>query len=51
MQFVDRKTGLAGLYSGQVIPPGDAKVAALQRKWEAGIIEKYRQSKSVSARI
>ncbi|KAF2854369.1 beta-lactamase/transpeptidase-like protein [Plenodomus tracheiphilus IPT5] len=35
--WCDRKTGICGLYAGQVWPPGDAKVAELNEKFEEGI--------------
>jgi hypothetical protein len=35
--WVDPKVGICGLYAGQVLPPGDAKCAALMRKFEEGI--------------
>ncbi|KAF2128336.1 beta-lactamase/transpeptidase-like protein [Dothidotthia symphoricarpi CBS 119687] len=41
--WVDLKTGLCGLYAGQVLPPGDAKCAALTRKFQEGIYEMYKQ--------
>lgn len=43
--WVDRKAGLCGIYAGQVIPPGDAKVCDLQRKFEAGMYAKLAQEK------
>ncbi|KAJ4353082.1 hypothetical protein N0V95_003677 [Ascochyta clinopodiicola] len=49
--WVDRKTGLCGLYAGQVVPTGDAKCAALNRRFEAAIYEKYSQDKNGSARL
>ncbi|KAF9694899.1 hypothetical protein EKO04_006903 [Ascochyta lentis] len=49
--WVDRKTGLCGLYAGQVVPTGDAKCAALDRQFEAGIYELYKQSGLVSPRL
>ncbi|KAL1650658.1 hypothetical protein SLS61_005910 [Didymella pomorum] len=42
--WVDRKTGICGLYAGQVLPTGDAKIAALDRSFEAGIYEQYKQT-------
>lgn len=39
--WCDRKTGLCGLYAGQVWPPGDAKVAVLNRKFEDAMYEQY----------
>jgi hypothetical protein len=51
IQFCDRKTGLCGLYSGQVLPTGDAKIAVLQRKFEAGVYELYNKSRNVSPRL
>jgi hypothetical protein len=44
-QFVDRKSDLCGLYAGQVLPTGDAKIAALVRKFEEGM---YRARQKVS---
>ncbi|KAF2639027.1 beta-lactamase/transpeptidase-like protein [Massarina eburnea CBS 473.64] len=44
--FLDRKTGLCGLYASQVLPTGDATIAALARKFEAGMYELYGKSKS-----
>lgn len=35
--WCDRKTGLCGLFAGQVWPPGDAKVLAVNLKFEEGI--------------
>ncbi|KAF2630465.1 beta-lactamase/transpeptidase-like protein [Macroventuria anomochaeta] len=49
--WVDRRTGLCGLYAGQVIPTGDAKCAALDRSFEAGMYEKYEQSGLVNPRF
>jgi hypothetical protein len=48
IQFVDRKTGLAGLYAGQVLPPGDAKCTAMIRKFEDGIYAQYAKKQYVS---
>ncbi|KAF2999277.1 hypothetical protein E8E13_003874 [Curvularia kusanoi] len=42
--WVDPKTGLCGLYATQVVPTGDAKCAALNRKFEVAMYEKYQQS-------
>ncbi|KAL1793726.1 hypothetical protein ACET3X_008708 [Alternaria dauci] len=45
--WIDRKTGICGIYGGQVVPPGDPKCAALTRKWEEGVyglFEKHRQN-------
>ena len=50
-QWVDRKTGLCGLYAGQVIPPGDAKCAALTTKFEQAMYEQYKQKQAVSSRL
>jgi len=47
--WIDRKTGLAGVYAGQVVPPGDLISGNLMRKWEEGcyeMFEKHRESKS-----
>jgi hypothetical protein len=49
-QFVDRKSDLCGLYAGQVLPTGDAKIAALVRKFEEGMY-KARQKVSGSSRL
>ncbi|RAR14327.1 beta-lactamase/transpeptidase-like protein [Stemphylium lycopersici] len=43
--WVDRKTGLCGLYAGQVVPPGDPTVAALNRKFEAFMYEMLEKEK------
>ncbi|KAH7087523.1 beta-lactamase/transpeptidase-like protein [Paraphoma chrysanthemicola] len=43
--WVDRKAGLCGLYAGQVVPPGDAVCAALNRKFEAEMYRQYAASK------
>ncbi len=43
-QWIDRKTGLCGLYAGQVMPTGDSKCAALNRAFEAAMYEMYKQS-------
>jgi hypothetical protein len=43
--WIDRKAGLCGLYAGQVVPPGDAKCAALTRKWEEGVYGLYEKHK------
>ena len=51
LQWIDRKTGLCGLYATQVVPTGDAKCAALDRKFEEAMYEKYKQSGSVSPRL
>ncbi|KAF2474095.1 beta-lactamase/transpeptidase-like protein [Lindgomyces ingoldianus] len=40
--FCDRKTGLAGLYAGQVVPPGDAKCAGFTRMFEDAMYERYK---------
>ncbi|KAI3332442.1 beta-lactamase/transpeptidase-like protein [Xylariaceae sp. AK1471] len=37
--FVDRRSGLCGLYAGQLYPPGDAKVAEFCGMFEQGIYE------------
>ncbi|KAJ4988663.1 Acyltransferase LovD 2 [Stagonosporopsis vannaccii] len=42
--WVDRKTGLCGLYAGQVLPTGDAKCAALDRSFEVAMYEQYKRS-------
>ncbi|KAH7345876.1 beta-lactamase/transpeptidase-like protein [Pyrenochaeta sp. MPI-SDFR-AT-0127] len=44
--WVDRKTGLCGLYAGQVLPPGDAKCAALNRKFEEAMYERYAKGRA-----
>ncbi|KAI4681346.1 uncharacterized protein J4E84_007582 [Alternaria hordeiaustralica] len=47
--WIDRKTGLAGVYAGQVVPPGDLICGKLMRKWEEGcyeMFEKHRESQS-----
>lgn len=44
--WIDRATGLCGLYAGQVWPPGDAKCAVLDRKFEQGMYELYARSKT-----
>ncbi|KAF1933623.1 beta-lactamase family protein [Didymella exigua CBS 183.55] len=49
--WVDRKTGICGLYAIQVLPTGDAKIAALDRSFEAGIYEKYKAGGSKSPRL
>jgi hypothetical protein len=52
--WVDRKTGLCGIYAGQVVPPGDPTVAALTRKWEEGVyrlFERYLQEKEGGSRL
>jgi CubicO group peptidase (beta-lactamase class C family) len=49
--WVDRKTGLCGLYAGQVVPTGDDKCAALDRKFEAAMYEKYKQSGLAGSRL
>ncbi|KAF2738566.1 beta-lactamase family protein [Polyplosphaeria fusca] len=41
--FIDRKSGLAGLYASQILPPGDAKTAILDKKFEAGMYEKLKR--------
>ncbi|OAL50922.1 beta-lactamase/transpeptidase-like protein [Pyrenochaeta sp. DS3sAY3a] len=41
--WVDRKTGLCGLYAGQVLPTGDAKIAALDRKFEGAMYAQLAQ--------
>ncbi|XP_014554079.1 hypothetical protein COCVIDRAFT_105990 [Bipolaris victoriae FI3] len=43
--WVDRKTGLCGIYGAQVVPPGDATVSGLQRKFEAAMYERLAQEK------
>ncbi|EUC44111.1 hypothetical protein COCMIDRAFT_99063 [Bipolaris oryzae ATCC 44560] len=43
--WIDRKTGLCGIYGGQVVPPGDAKVSGLQRSFEAGMYERLAKEK------
>ncbi|KAF2128551.1 beta-lactamase/transpeptidase-like protein [Dothidotthia symphoricarpi CBS 119687] len=42
--WVDRKTGLCGLYAGQMMPTGDTKCSALDRQFEAGMYKNYNQS-------
>lgn len=42
--WVDRKSDLCGLYAGQVLPPGDAKCASVNRKFEEGM---YKASQKV----
>ncbi|CAO2649644.1 Nn.00g070290.m01.CDS01 [Neocucurbitaria sp. VM-36] len=49
--WVDRKTGLCGLYAGQVLPPGDAKCAALNRKFEEAMYAQHKQSQGASPRL
>ncbi|KAF2652332.1 beta-lactamase/transpeptidase-like protein [Lophiostoma macrostomum CBS 122681] len=49
--FVDPTTGLAGLYAGQVVPYGDAKSAAVCRKFEAGVYELYEKSKRTNSNL
>ncbi|KAF1915426.1 beta-lactamase/transpeptidase-like protein [Ampelomyces quisqualis] len=44
--WVDRKSGLCGLYAGQVLPPGDAKCASLTRQFEEGM---YKAAQKVSS--
>ncbi|EMD67843.1 hypothetical protein COCSADRAFT_34624 [Bipolaris sorokiniana ND90Pr] len=44
--WVDRKTGLCGIYGGQVVPPGDAKVCGLQRMFEAAMYERLAKEKA-----
>lgn len=44
-QWVDREAGLCGLYAGQVWPPGDAKCAVLDRKFEEAMYQRYGESK------
>ncbi|KAI2629398.1 beta-lactamase/transpeptidase-like protein [Xylaria nigripes] len=39
--FLDRKSGLCGLYSGQIYPSGDEKIMELFSKFEYGIYEMY----------
>ena len=51
VQFVDRKTGLCGLYAGAVMPAGDAKVCALQKEFEKAMYEQYSKSRNVSPRL
>jgi len=51
LQWVDRKTGLCGLYATQVVPTGDAKCAALDRRFEAAMYEKYQESGLGNARL
>lgn len=46
-QWVDRKTGLCGLYAGQVLPTGDAKCAALNRKFEEAMYKQCAKSGAV----
>lgn len=43
--WIDRKTGLCGIYAGQVTPPGDSKCCALHRKFEAGMYAKMTKEK------
>jgi hypothetical protein len=49
-QWVDRKSDLCGLYAGQLLPTGDAKCAALNRKFEEGMY-KARQKVSSTSRL
>ncbi|KAF2031442.1 beta-lactamase/transpeptidase-like protein [Setomelanomma holmii] len=46
--WVDRKTGLCGLYAGQVLPPGDAKCVSLNRKFEEEMYKQFTASQRVS---
>ncbi|KAF2788491.1 beta-lactamase/transpeptidase-like protein [Melanomma pulvis-pyrius CBS 109.77] len=45
--FCDRKTGLCGIFSCQVLPTGDAKIAVLQREFEAAMYKQYSKSRNV----
>ncbi|KAF1839102.1 beta-lactamase/transpeptidase-like protein [Decorospora gaudefroyi] len=40
--WVDRESGVCGLYAGQVLPIGDAKCVSLARKFEEGIYKMIR---------
>ncbi|EMD92095.1 hypothetical protein COCC4DRAFT_174349 [Bipolaris maydis ATCC 48331] len=44
--WVDRKTGLCGIYGGQVVPPGDVKVGGLQLKFEAAMYERLAKERA-----
>jgi hypothetical protein len=50
-QWIDRKTGLCGLFACQVLPPGDAKCVALTSAFEEGIYEMYKQSRESGSRL
>ncbi|KAI1152354.1 beta-lactamase/transpeptidase-like protein [Nemania diffusa] len=39
--FVDRTSGLCGLYAGQIYPPGDPKVGELSGMFEQGVYDMY----------
>ncbi|KAI0399691.1 beta-lactamase/transpeptidase-like protein [Xylaria palmicola] len=41
--FVDRTSGICGLYAGQLYPPGDAKVGELLGMFEQGIYDMHLQ--------
>jgi hypothetical protein len=47
--WVDRKTGLCGLYAGQVIPPGDAKCASLNQEFQQGIYKMFKEKSGGAA--
>ncbi|KAF2005382.1 beta-lactamase family protein [Amniculicola lignicola CBS 123094] len=49
--FVDRKTGLCGLYAGQVIPPGDAKCSELNSRFQEAMYERYHKQRGVSPNL
>ncbi|KAH6622344.1 beta-lactamase/transpeptidase-like protein [Boeremia exigua] len=49
--WIDPKTGLCGLYAGQVLPTGDAKCAALNRRFEAAMYEQYKGTGLASPRL
>jgi CubicO group peptidase (beta-lactamase class C family) len=40
-QFIDRSSGLCGLYAGQVYPPGDPKVGVLCGIFEQGVYDMH----------
>ena len=37
--FLDRKKGVAGVWMGQSLPPGDAVVQGFYRQWSQAVCE------------
>ena len=40
-QFIDRETGLCGIYASQILPPGDAKSMELSQMFEKTMYDRY----------
>ncbi|KAF2823894.1 beta-lactamase/transpeptidase-like protein [Ophiobolus disseminans] len=49
--WVDPSTGICGLFATQVVPPGDAKVVAVQRKFEKEMYEQFKEKSGAPSRL